>query len=206
MLDPEPLPISALEHWVYCPRQCAFIHVEGLWQDNPHTVRGTWGHRRPDTGTDRVERGRRVLRGVPLHSHHLGLIGRADVVEVHRDGTVVPVEYKVGGRHGDTAEVQLCAEALCLEEMTDRRVPEGALWHSGPRRRTAVPIDEGLRARTRALIDEVRAALAAGRLPPAVNDARCAQCQFLDQCLPSVIDDAPWVARYLAEEVFACGS
>lgn len=106
----EPVvPISALEHHVYCPRQCALIHVDGLWVESEHTLRGTLGHRRADSAAHRTERGSRVLRAIPLWSEALGLTGRADIVEVAEDGSVAPVEYKIGTRHRDTAHIQLCA-------------------------------------------------------------------------------------------------
>ena len=97
------VPVAALEHHVYCPRQCALIHVDGLWFDNRHTVRGQAGHRRADSGEIKSERGRTVLRSVPLFSERLGLSGRADAIEVHTDSSVVPVEYKMGVRHGIAA-------------------------------------------------------------------------------------------------------
>lgn len=199
------LQISALEHFEYCPRQCALIHVDGVWADNVHVVRGGYGHRRVDSGEHRTERGRRVLRSVPLWSEQLGLTGRADAVEVHDDGRVVPVEYKIGRRHGLAAHVQLTAQALCLEEMTGREVPEGALWFSGIRRREEVSIDEHLRRRTVAAIDEVRAMFAASRLPAAPNDQRCTECQLLGHCLPGVVADPQAVAAYV-REVLCSGS
>jgi len=113
----EPVvPISAIEHFAYCPRQCALIHCDGVWNDNEHTVGGTRAHRRVDSGEHRRERGRMVLRSIPLWSESLGLSGRADAVEM-ADNAVVPVEYKAGVRHGNAADLQLCAQALCLEEM-----------------------------------------------------------------------------------------
>lgn len=193
--------VSALEHHQYCPRQCALIHVDGVWSENVHVVRGAYGHRRVDSGEHRTERGRRVLRSVPLWSERLGLSGRADAVEVHEDGSIVPVEYKIGRRHGSAAHVQLAAQALCLEEMTGRGVPEGALWFSAIRRREVVSIDDGLRQRTVAAIEEVRAMFAAARLPPAPNDERCAECQLLGHCLPGVVADAEAVAAYVRESV-----
>lgn len=200
------VPISALEHHVYCPRQCALIHVDGLWFDNRYTVRGQAGHRRVDSGENRSERGRTVVRAVPLFSETLGLSGRADAVEVHSDGNVVPVEYKMGVRHGIAADIQLCAQAMCLEEMLDREIPTGFLWLSGTRRRTEVAIDARLRSRTLRVIDAVRYWMHQGRLPEAENDRRCTRCQFSDHCLPDLVANPERIERYLREEVFACGT
>lgn len=200
----DPIPISALEHNMYCPRQCALIHSDGVWADNTHTVRGTRGHRRADTGAGRTERGRLVLRGVPLWSERWSLTGRADVIEVLASGEVVPVEYKIGHRHADAAEIQLCAQALCLEEMLSTHVSEGALWHSAPRRRTPVVFEPALRARTVQAIRAVRAIVESARLPDAPNDARCRECQLLGYCLPDVVAHEGRVAAYVNREVFAC--
>ena len=135
MIDDDPVvSISAIEHFVYCPRQCALIHCDGVWSDNAHTVRGTRAHRRVDSGTHRHERGRLVLRAIPLWSEALGLSGRADAVEIET-GVVRPIEYKSGTRHGAAADLQLCAQALCLEEMLDVEIPDGCIWYGGPRRR-----------------------------------------------------------------------
>lgn len=206
-MNPEPvIQISALEHLAYCRRQCALIHVDGVWSDNAHTVRGTAGHRRVDSGEHRVERGRRVLRSIPLWSERYGLTGRADAVELDDAGRFEPVEYKMGVLHGDAAHVQLCAQALCLEEMTGRPVVTGALWFSGPRRRLAVPIDDNLRHRTIAAIDEVRAMFTARRLPPAPDDERCPSCQLLGHCLPGAVAHPRRVVEHLANEVFSCAS
>ena len=185
----DPLPISALEHHAYCPRQAALIHIDGLWFDNQHTVRGTHQHRRADEGKDRLERGRTVLRGIPLWSERLNLTGRADVVEFHDDGRVVPVEYKIGTRHGDAAAVQLCAQGLCLEEMLGVEVLEGYIWYARFRRRDLVSLDATLRARTERLIEEVARSFKQHRLPRAVDDARCSECQLRDVCMPTVTAD-----------------
>jgi len=193
--------LSAIEHYAYCPRQCALIHVDGVWEDNAHTVRGRLGHTRADTFATRLERGVRVVRAVPLWSEIHGLSGRADAVEFHADGSVVPVEYKMGTPHGDAAHLQLAAQALCLEEMLKRPVKLGALWFSGPRRRVAVPIDVTLRARAVETIRSIRTLLASGRLPCAVNDERCEQCQLLAYCLPGVVSDPAQLHNYLTEVV-----
>ena len=201
---PEPvIPISAIEHHVYCPRQCALIHCDGVWSDNAHTVRGTRAHRRVDSGQHRVERGRRVLRGIPLWSESLGLSGRADVVELD-GGTVRPVEYKSGVRHGITADLQLCAQALCLEEMLGVAVATGSIWYGGPRRRVEVVFTETLRNHVLATIDAIRKQLLTGELPEAANDERCAECQLLHHCLPGVTTATRKVQRYLSSVVFGC--
>ena len=197
--------ISALEHHAYCPRQYALIHVDGVWADNVHVIRGTRGHRRADTGQPRTERGQRVLRSIPLWSEALGLSGRADIVELHDDGSLVPVEYKIGRRHGLTAHLQVAAQALCLEEMTGITVATGAIWFSASRRREEVTIDPGLRDLTLAAIEAVRANLCSSRLPPAPNDDRCHQCQLLGHCLPEVVAQPVVVDHYL-REVLWCDS
>lgn len=199
-MTPEPVvAISALEHHAYCPRQCALIHVDGVWADNVHVVRGQRGHRRADGGEHRTERGRRVLRSVPLWSESYGLTGRADIVELHDDGRLVPVEYKIGRRHGLAAHLQLAAQALCLEEMTGTTVPVGGIWFSASRRREEVAMDNVLRQLTTAAIDAVRANLSATRLPPAPNDNRCKECQLLGHCLPDVVAQPDMVDRYMRE-------
>lgn len=201
----DPLPISALEHFVYCPRQCALICADGEWVDTTHTIRGARGHRRADERAGRIERGRRVLRGEPLWSERWGLSGRADAIEILSSGQIVPVEYKIGRRHGDAADVQLCAQALCLEEMLSTRIAAGALWYSGPRRRIPVAFDAALRKRTEDVIHSVRAIVESGCLPGAPNDARCRACQLVERCLPEVVSHLGRLADYLSDEVFACG-
>lgn len=205
--DP-PLPLSALEHHEYCARQCALIHADGLWEENRHTVRGERGHRRVDLGRERRERGRKVLRGLELWSERLHLTGRADAVELAADGTVTPVEYKIGTRHGQAAHVQLCAQALCLEEMLRIRVSYGAVWYSGPRQRVQVELDRALRDRTVTAIREIQRTLRNGSLPIAVNDERCRECQLLDHCLPTLTDEhgTARVTVYLESEIWQCDS
>jgi len=193
--------ISSIEHYVYCHRQCALVHVDGVWDDNAHTVLGEHGHRRVDTFAARAERGARTVRAMPLWSEVLGLTGRADAVEFYDDGTIVPVEYKIGTRHGDAAHLQLAAQALCLEEMLETLVSVGALWFSGPRRRLSVAIDDELRSRTMEAITSVRSLMATARLPGAVNDERCTECQLLGYCLPGVVSNPSTVGSYMTEVV-----
>ena len=196
------VPISAVEHFEYCPRQCALIHVDGIWADNLHTVRGARVHRRTDDpAKSRRERGKQVLRAIPLWSEFYGLSGRADVVEVSGDGTLRPVEHKSGVRHGITADLQVCAQAICLEEMLDTYIPEAAIWYGGPRRRFRVDLTSDLRRRTLNTIKEIRKQLVADTLPQAPNDSRCFQCQLRYHCLPEMAANTAEVDFYI-QQVF----
>lgn len=186
------VPISALEHFSYCPRQCALIHVEQTFDENVFTVRGRLSHERTDLGVTTAPRGVRQLRALPLWSDEHGLAGKADVVELHPKGPM-PVEYKVGRITGGHATIQLCAQALCLEEMFGAAVPVGALYSHATKRRVQVSIDEALRDRTRAAVIAVRTLLAEQQLPPPVNDSRCPDCSLINACLPAVVGDAPRV-------------
>lgn len=202
----EPVvPISAIEHFAYCPRQCALIHCDGVWSDNEHTVRGTRAHRRVDSGKHRRERGRLVLRSIPLWSEALGLSGRADAVET-ADDAVWPVEYKAGGRHGHTADLQLCAQALCLEEMLKVEIPYGYVWYGGPRRRLRVDFTTALRNEVCGIVEEIREQLLTGQLPTAVDNERCNSCQLLHHCLPQLANAPRKVRSYLKDVVFGCAT
>ena len=197
--------ISAIEHFAYCPRQCALIHCDGVWSDNAHTIKGKYAHRRVDSGQHRRERGREVLRSIPLWSEQLGLSGRADAVELE-EGAVYPVEYKSGSRHGITADLQLCAQALCLEEMLSIDVQYGYVWYSGPRRRIRVDFTPELRSEVLDIVIQIRRQIQTGRLPRAPNDQRCTECQLRSHCMPELKDSKIKIKRYLARAVFGCES
>lgn len=197
------VPISAIEHFAYCPRQCALIHCDGIWSDNVHTIRGKRAHRRVDSGRHRQERGRQVLRSIPLWSEALGLSGRADAVEI-KDKNTYPVEYKSGIRHGTTADLQLCAQALCLEEMLDVEILYGYIWYGGPRRRVQVDFTPTLRAEVRDIIQQIREQILTAELPGSPNDERCKQCQFLQHCLPRLTSSPDKVSKYITDLVLRC--
>ena len=182
------VPISAIEHYSYCPRQCALIHVEQTFDENVFTIRGRLAHERVDSADDTANKGIRTVRGAPLWSERLGLRGKADVIEFHGD-TPYPVEYKVGKRHGHHADLQLCAQALCLEDMLGTAVPQGAIFYHAVRRRHEVDFTPTLRAQTLEFVAAIRAMLRHQSLPPAPNDARCPSCSLLDSCLPSVVGE-----------------
>lgn len=188
----EPDPLSALQHWCYCPRQCALIHVEQVFADNLYTQRGQALHQRVDDPGCEVRDGLRVARALPLFSDTLGLVGKADVVEFLADGTPYPVEYKHGSRHkrADIAacdDVQLAAQALCLAEMFRRPVPEGALFYATSRRRRVVVFTTELRDRVHEATDAVRRLLACGITPAPRNDDHCRACSLHDLCQPAVL-------------------
>jgi len=199
MEESDPLPLSALQHWAYCPRQCALIHLEQAFDDNVHTLRGQAVHNTVDQPGVEVRAGLRVERALPLWSDALNLIGKADVVEFEpsgdgRTGTPYPVEYKHGTRHkaADIAacdDLQLAAQAVCLEEMTGRPVLEGALYYATSRRRRVVHITEALRAQVEDTAAAVRAMLASGELPPPTQDVkRCKGCSLRERCQPELPD------------------
>lgn len=192
MSDPaDPIPLSALQHWCYCPRQCALIHVEQVFTDNLHTQRGQAVHRQVDQPGVETRAGLRVERALPIWNDGLGLIGKADVVEFEADGTPYPVEYKHGSRNkaawiAACDDLQLAAQALCLEEMTGRAVPQGAIYYATSKRRRAVPITADLRRRVEEVTAAVRAQIEAGALPLPANDARCTQCSLIETCQPAL--------------------
>ncbi len=187
-LDDDAVPISALQHYSYCPRQCALIHIEQTFDENLYTLRGRAVHANVDTPETEIRDGLRVERALPLFCRRLGLVGRADLVEFLADGTPYPVEYKHGPRRArEHDDLQLAAQALCLEEMTRKPVHYGAIYHYSSRRRREVIINDVLRTEVEQLVPAIRAMLRAGRLPPPVADERCRHCSLLDACQPGAV-------------------
>ncbi len=185
--------LSALQHYSYCPRQCGLIHLEQTFDENLYTLRGRQEHARVDEAPSEWRGAVRVERSLPLWSERLGVIGRGDVVELsYAGGEVVgarPVEYKHGKRHAAIHdEIQLCAQALCLEEMFGLEVGEGDIYHVSSRKRRGVAFDEGLRRATLAAIEAVRALLEGERLPAPVADARCKRCSLVEACMPHALE------------------
>lgn len=191
--ESDPFPLSALQHAVYCPRQAALIHVERAWADNRFTAEGQVLHAVADKGGSRKTRGVRRVMALPLACKRLGVAGTADLVEFHprREGgeTPYPVEYKRGKPKLHRAdEVQLCAQALCLEEMTGIDVPEGALFYAETKRRLVVPFDAELRRLTEETTAAFAEVFASGVTPPpTVHRTRCKACSLLDLCCPDAV-------------------
>lgn len=204
--EDEPLPLSALQHWLFCPRQAALIHVERLWAENSLTAEGRILHERTDSGGHETRPGLVTIRALPIASARLGVAGVADVVELHGSERLpFPVEYKRGRPKAHRAdEVQLCAQACCLEEMFDTTIPAGALFYGQTRRRLTVVFDDELRALTARIADEARTAIAAGHVPaPIYERKRCSSCSLIDKCWPKRLQKPPnvrnWLARMVAE-------
>jgi CRISPR-associated exonuclease Cas4 len=239
------IPISALQHWLYCPRQCALIHLEQAWAENKFTAEGRVMHENAHEGADETKAGVRITRGMPVVSLVLGLTGQCDVVEFRAAGgrdlkfeisdlrgrasesasewsegnfksqisnfkstaQAVPVEYKRGKPKVHRAdEVQLCAQALCLEEMLGIRIECGALYYGEKRRRTEVVFDEALHELVRKTTTEIRECFASGRTPLAEYEPRrCDNCSLIDQCQPQALrfkkGAAAWFSANLKSEI-----
>lgn len=204
----DPLPISALQHYLFCPRQCALIHLESQWAENRLTIEGRHVHERAHDGPAESRPGVRIARGLALRSDALGLWGYADVVEFRMstgDGSVAPfpIEYKRGKpKKHDADRVQLCAQAMCLEEMLSVEVPVGALYYNTLRRRVDVLFDDSLRATTAVTAQLVREMIASGRTPLARRQKKCDRCSLIDLCLPGALGNRrSRASNYIARSV-----
>lgn len=208
--EDELIPLSALQHLLFCERQCALIHIEQAWAENRFTAEGRILHERVDE-VGRESRGRiRTVFGLPLRSLLLGLSGKADAVEFHREGgedsaaaevwRPFPVEYKRGKpKQNDCDLVQLCAQALCLEEMLGVAVPEGALYYGKPRRRLAVVFDDALREKTMETARRLHELISSGHTPQARYEKKCESCSMVSICMPKVTGARRSVKMYMAK-------
>ena len=198
------VPLSALQHWLVCPRQCALIHVEQVWADNALTAEGQALHARVDQGGAETRGAVRRVWALPLRSTRLGLVGYADCVEfVHCPGgaeTPCPVEHKRGRPKADDRDrVQLCAQGLCLEEMTGQAVPGGVLFYHATRQRLGVAFDPALRRRTEQAARAVRTLIEHGRTPPPEDRPDCPRCSLADLCLPRAVGESLSATAYFAK-------
>jgi CRISPR-associated exonuclease Cas4 len=193
------LPISALNHLLYCERRAALIHVDAVWIENAHTTAGNIVHERVDSAEETNRPGIRVVRTVALRSERLGLYGFADALELHLRGgreQPYPVEYKRGARkRWINADVQLAAQAISIEEMMGVPVPEGAVFHAKTQRRRVVRIDEALRAQTTAAAARLHELVRTRTVPPAVLKAQCEGCSLRPACNPETSLPAGSLAR-----------
>ncbi len=207
------LPLSAIQHLFFCERQCALIHIEQLWDENLFTAQGRIMHEKVHSETAERRRDIRVEYGMPLRSLKLGLSGKADVVEFHRlDGghwprqgrgwQPFPVEFKRGRQKPDNRDkVQLCAQAICLEEMMSLSVPRGAIYYGKERHRTEVEFDESLRQDTEQTAARLRKLIESGKTPPPVYEEKCDSCSLFSLCLPKTIEKKISVLQYLSQMI-----
>lgn len=204
------LPISALQHWLFCPRQCGLIHLEQVWDENRLTAEGRQMHDKVHEADTENRPNIRIVRGLRIHSYRLGLIGQADVVEFYQSETGIslpeadglwqpfPVEYKRGSPKIDACdEVQLCAQAICLEEMLKTSILQGAFFYGKPRRRKEVDISDNLRQQTEDAARQLHMLLASGITPIAAYEKKCQACSLYNRCLPKTTGQKKKISRYL---------
>jgi CRISPR-associated exonuclease Cas4 len=198
--------ISALQHFAFCPRQCALIHIEQAWEESGLTAEGHIMHDHVHEQGNESRGSMRIARGVPLRSLKLGLIGKADVVEFRRidknTWQPFPVEYKRGKPKVDHCDkIQLCAQAMCLEEMLNVSVPEGAIFYGRTRRRLDVTFDDALHKETEEISEQTHRLIASGKTPPPVYEKRCKSCSLIGECMPKTVGKKSSVKGYLAKMI-----
>ncbi len=191
--------LSALQHYLFCPRQCALIHLEQIWVENRYTAEGRVLHEAADSATSERRGDVLIVRSLPLRSLALGISGIADVVEFHgEERRPFPVEYKRGrAKQGDADAVQLCAQGLCLEEMLNVTIPGGALFYGAQKRRKAIDFTPALRAKTVATAQAVHALFARGVTPRPHPLPACDSCSLTGECLPDRLETGNEAAAYL---------
>jgi CRISPR-associated exonuclease Cas4 len=193
------VPLSALEHFDYCPRQAGLILLEDGFADDAATIRGTLLHHRVDEPADESRPGLRTLRALPVWHESLGLTGICDVVEIHDNGKIIPVEHKSGDyQPGGPADVQVAAQAMCLEEMFKIHIAEAVIFSGTDRRRHRVVVDAALRERVTVDAAQVRAIMIQDQLPPPISGSRCRRCSMNHVCLPKVTAGQKAFARAAA--------
>lgn len=203
------LPLSGLQHLLFCERQCALIHIEQVWAENLFTAEGRIMHERVHEEGKESRGDVRIEFSIPLRSLRLGLIAKADVVEFHRDTEhpddvwrPFPVEYKRGKPKKDNYDkVQLCAQALCLEEMLDVEIPAGALYYGKTRRRQDVDFDGVLRRETEDAAKRFHELVESEVTPKPVYSKKCDNCSMYDLCMPKTVEKAWSINNYLKDAV-----
>ncbi len=197
-IESDLIMISALVHYIFCPRRCALIHIEGEWLENALTAEGRCLHQRAHHNAVETRPDCRRIFGMPLRSLELGITGQADCVMEMPEGLFIPLEYKRGKpKLKDMDTVQLCAQALCIEEMLHSKVEEGFIYYFRIKKRLRVVLDEALRKLTQNVIRETRTMLESGKTPPPVYTKRCESCSLKEQCMPEVLGKKKEVGRYM---------
>ena len=193
---PDPIPLSLLNDFLYCQRRAALKAIEGWRGTNEHTVVGDSVHEQADVSGYETVKGVTLLRALPVWSDRLGLNGKCDIVERHPDSSLVPVEFKKGKRRKfDNDDAQLCAQALCLEEMFGLDIPKGAIFHAKSKRRREVEFTEDLRRLTEQAIEAMHRLIEEEVVPQAVHKPQCSECSLFDHCLPEITSVPPTLTR-----------
>ena len=196
------IPLSAINQFLFCPRRAALIHVEGIFKDNEHTLRGDIVHEHADLRGYEVVQGVKLLRALPVFSDRLGLSGKCDIVEQRPDQSLFPVEFKVGKRRQwENDDAQLCAQAVCLEEMFHVAIPRGAVFHADSKRRREIEFTSELRVLTEKTIADLHALLDSTAIPRAEFREACEECSLYEICLPRVTSQPESLHR-AAERLF----
>ncbi len=192
----DPIPLSLLNDYLYCQRRAALKAIEGWRGTNEHTVIGGSVHEQADVSGYENIRGVTLLRALPIWSDRLSLSGRCDIVERHSDGSLVPVEFKKGRRRKfDNDDAQLCAQALCLEEMFGLDISQGAIFHARSKRRRKIVFTEKLRHFTEQAIEAMHRLIEKEVVPNAIHKPQCSECSLFDYCLPEITSVPPTLAR-----------
>lgn len=197
------IAISALQHYMFCPRQCGLIHIDRLWEENFLTAKGRQMHSRVHETEDETRGDIRICRSLELANERLGIFGVSDVVEYHSDGSIIPVEYKRGKpKEGREDEIQLCAQALCLEEMHGKNIPLGYLYYGTTKRRLEVALDIKLRTLTEEIISKTAYLIASGITPPEKYSKKCRSCSLYDLCMPKMPKNVKkYIESHIEEDV-----
>ncbi len=197
--DNDLLPLSALQHIIFCERQFALIHLEQAWAENAYTMEGRVLHEKAHSGAREKRPGKSKEFGMPIRSLELGLTGMTDAVEYGEDGGIRIIEYKRGRPKRHRAdEVQLCAQAMCIEEMKGVAIAEAQLFYGKAKRRKTVSLDDDLRSITRAAAARAISLLLEGRTPKAdFDEAKCPHCSLIGLCMPGKLGSGKSVDRYI---------
>ena len=196
------IPLSALQHYAFCRRQCALIHIEQIWEENLYTLEGRLLHEKVHSGETEKRRDTHTAFGMPVRSLELGLSGKTDTVEKNEDGTIHIVEMKRGrAKIKGMDEIQLCAQAMCLEEMLDVEIQAGALFYGRTRRRQDVVFDNALRQETEDAAKRFHELVESGVTPKAMYMKKCDNCSMYDLCMPKTVEKARSINTYLADGI-----
>lgn len=196
------LMLSGIQHYRFCPRQCALIHLEQLWAENFLTAHGEVLHEKVHSGIGESRKILRTERDLPIFSSLIGITGKTDAVEFYRDGKIIPIEYKHGSPKAETEdEVQLCAQVICLEEMLGTKIDEGAIFYFKVKKRVPVRITDELRKETFEIALKFHQLMESNVTPKAEYSRKCESCSLIESCFPENAGKGKSVSYYLERRI-----